>query len=71
MTLFGNMVRIVSMPVPVVGHIGVVHNQKIIVFGGDINSTFVVHGACSIGYKFIQEYDPASDSWRLMRADAF
>lgn len=59
------------MPVPVVEHIGVVHNQKIIVFGGDFQYYEGCQWSCSVGTNCIQEYDPASDSWRLMEPMPF
>lgn len=59
------------MPVPVVSSIGVVHNDKIIVFGGDYQYYSGCSWGCSVGTNSIQEYDPASDSWRLMEPMPF
>lgn len=57
-----------DMPIPVLHHISVVHDNKILVFGGD-------RGAYShvIGYptNLIQEYDPATNTWRRMQGMPF
>ncbi len=60
-----------DMPVPVIYHISVVHNQKIVVFGGDSSRTPEGLYGTSIGTNFIQEYDPATDSWKLMEGMPF
>ena len=58
---------IAEMPVPVVEHASIVHDNKILVFGGDsLWST-----SESFSTNFIQEYDPAEDSWRLMEPMPF
>lgn len=60
------------MPVPVIDHFATVHNDKILVFGGDkIFYTGCTYGICSEGTNDIQEYDPATNSWRLMRPMPF
>lgn len=45
---------------PVIDHISVVHNNKILVFGGD---TGAYASDKSTGSNLIQEYDPAEDKW--------
>jgi hypothetical protein len=55
------------MPVPVVLHSSIVHNNKILVFGGDSAWS----PSRSYSTNLIQEYDPASDSWRLMEPVPF
>jgi N-acetylneuraminic acid mutarotase len=44
-----------DMPVPVINHISVVHDQKILVFGGDSSWTGGCQWGCSVGTNFIQE----------------
>ena len=53
---------IAEMPVPVTMHSSIVHNQKILVFGGD--SAWTMRKGYST--NFIQEYDPVPDTWRLL-----
>ena len=57
-----------DMHFPVSGHSSVVHNNKVYVFGGDTASyqLYQAHGT-----NLIQEYDPASDTWRLMNGMPF
>lgn len=58
---------IAEMPIPVTLHKSVVHNNKIIVFGGDSLWT----QSHSYSTNFIQEYDPATDTWRIMEPMPF
>jgi N-acetylneuraminic acid mutarotase len=58
---------IAYMPIPVVLFSSIVHDQKILVFGGDSAWS----PARSFSTNLIQEYDPASDSWRLMEPMPF
>ncbi len=58
---------IAEMPVPVTLHKSIVHNNKILVFGGD--SVWTIDKSYST--NLIQEYDPATDSWRLMEPMPF
>ncbi len=63
--------ELADMPVHVAGHVSVVHDQKIFVFGGDSSYTNEGVWGTSIGTNFIQEYDPSTDSWRLMKGMPF
>jgi len=55
------------MPVPVALNKSLVHNHKILLFGGDdFWST-----SSSQSTNLIQEYDPETDSWRLMKSMPF
>ncbi len=58
---------IAEMPVPVTLHKSIVYDNKILVFGGDS----VWSSNKSYSTNFIQEYNPASDSWRLMESMPF
>jgi N-acetylneuraminic acid mutarotase len=69
--LSGTWTELPVMPVPVHDHRGVVYNQKIIIFGGDYKSSSGCTWGCSTGTNCIQEYDPVSDSWRLMESMPF
>ena len=53
-----------DMPVPVVNHISIVHNEKLYVFGGD-SGKFTT--SKSYGTNIIQEYNPATNEWKLMQ----
>jgi N-acetylneuraminic acid mutarotase/predicted GH43/DUF377 family glycosyl hydrolase len=57
-----------EMPIPVVNHISVVYDNKILVFGGDTGTISVnkSYGICNI-----QEYDPSTDTWRIMQSMPF
>jgi N-acetylneuraminic acid mutarotase len=57
-----------DMPHAVSGHASAVYNQKILVFGGD------THDYSWDGWRgtnLIQEYDPTTDAWRLMKRMPF
>ena len=58
---------IAEMPVPVVLHTSVVHDNKILLFGGDDFWS----PSTSNSTNLIQEYDPSTDSWRLMEPMPF
>lgn len=58
-----------DMPFPVANHTSIVHNNKILVFGGD--SAYFQYINSVYGSKLIQEYDPLTDSWRLMEGMPF
>ncbi|MCK4921017.1 MAG: Ig-like domain-containing protein, partial [Bacteroidales bacterium] len=58
--------ELADMPVPVTHHISVIHDSKIMVFGGDSSSVYSPD-ALSIGSNIIQEYDPSTDSWSLLK----
>jgi len=58
---------IADMPVPVVLHSSIVHENKILVFGGD--SAWST--SRSFSTNFIQQYDPSIDSWSLMEPMPF
>lgn len=60
--------ELANMPIPVVNHISVVHNNKIYLFGGDIG-TFKTWQ--SFGSNIIQEYDPSIDKWTIMEGMPF
>jgi N-acetylneuraminic acid mutarotase len=57
-----------ELPYPVVGHISVVHNDKILVFGGDSG---VWQSDKSYGSNLIQEYDPAENKWEIKHGMTF
>ncbi|MFB6343453.1 kelch repeat-containing protein [Saccharicrinis sp. FJH62] len=54
---------IAEMPVPVTAHRSIVHDNKILVFGGD--SLWTQNKSYSV--NCIQEYDPVMDTWRLLK----
>ena len=58
---------IAEMPVPVVEHASIVHDNKILVFGGD--SIWSISESFST--NFVQEYDPSTNTWRLMEPMPF
>jgi hypothetical protein len=58
---------IAEMPVPSVLHTSVIHENKILLFGGDSLWTPQSGNATNI----IQEYDPLDDSWILMEPMPF
>jgi N-acetylneuraminic acid mutarotase len=58
---------IAEMPVPSVNHTSVVHDNKILVFGGDSLWTRQKSNSMDL----IQEYDPLTDSWKLMEPMPF
>ena len=60
--------ELADMPVPVVNHTSLVHNEKIYVVGGD-SGTFTQ--SKSYGTNIIQEYNPATNEWRLMKGMPF
>lgn len=60
--------ELANIPIPVVNHISVVHNDKIYLFGGDIG-TFKTWQ--SFGSNIIQEYDPSIDKWTIMEGMPF
>lgn len=60
--------EIAEMPVPVLNHISVVHDDKFYIFGGDSGSYSHVR---SYSTNTIQEYDPSTDKWRLMEGMPF
>jgi N-acetylneuraminic acid mutarotase len=57
-----------DMPVPVARHASVVHDNKILVFGGD--SADYIWGTFH-GTNLIQEYDPLTDTWQAMEGMPF
>ncbi len=57
-----------ELPIPVRGHISVVHNNKILVFGGD---TGYIESSYSTGSNLIQEYDPAENTWETKHGMPF
>lgn len=61
-------IELANIPIPVVNHISVVHNNKIYLFGGDIG-TFKTWQ--SFGSNIIQEYDPSKDEWTIMEGMPF
>jgi N-acetylneuraminic acid mutarotase len=60
--------ELADMPIAVGAHISVVHENKILVFGGD-TGTFTLNQ--SSGTNSIQEYDPSKNSWRRMQSMPF
>ena len=60
--------ELADMPVPVVNHISLVHNEMLYVIGGD-SGTFTVQK--SYGTNIIQEYNPAKNEWTLMESIPF
>ncbi|MFH0758174.1 MAG: kelch repeat-containing protein [Bacteroidota bacterium] len=60
--------ELADMPVPVVNHISMVYNNKLYVCGGD-SGTFTT--SRSYGTNIIQEYNPSTNSWRLMQGMPF
>jgi N-acetylneuraminic acid mutarotase len=61
--------EISRMPYPVGGHASTVHNGKILVFGGDTAAPYFwadLHGT-----DLVQEYDPATNTWRVMQGMPF
>ncbi|WP_340113885.1 Kelch repeat-containing protein [Maribellus mangrovi] len=67
----GNYTELAVMPVPVVQHRTVVYNNKILVFGGSKSIYAGCNWSCSVGTNCIQEYDPATNTWTLMRPMPF
>ena len=57
--------ELADMQVPVINHISVVHDSKIMVFGGDSSSVYTPVES-SIGTNIIQEYDPSTDTWSVL-----
>jgi transglutaminase/protease-like cytokinesis protein 3 len=51
------------MPVPVLNHISIEHNDKFYIFGGDSGEYSHNRSYCT---DFVQEYNPATNKWRLM-----
>lgn len=60
--------ELADMSVPVVNHFSVVHEDKIYIFGGD-SGTFTTRK--SYGTNIIQEYNPATNEWKLMQGMPF
>ena len=60
--------ELADMPVAVVNHISLVHNNKLYVFGGDSG---IFTASKSYGTNIIQEYDPATNKWSLMQGMPF
>jgi len=63
-----------DMPFPVAGHASVAHDNKILVFGGDsVDYVWgsVAGSSTAIGSNLIQEYDPSTDTWRVMEGMPF
>ena len=60
--------ELANMPIPVVNHTSVVHNNKIYLFGGDIGTFKTTE---SFGSNIIQEYDPSTNNWRIMEGMPF
>jgi N-acetylneuraminic acid mutarotase len=58
---------IAEMPVPTVLHTSVIHENRILLFGGDDFWS----GPTSNSIDLVQEYDPLTDSWRLMEPMPF
>jgi N-acetylneuraminic acid mutarotase len=56
-----------EMPYPSIG-ISVIHNEKILVFGGD---TGVFEDRKSTGSNLIQEYDPVENKWEIKHGMPF
>jgi hypothetical protein len=63
--------ELADMPVPVLGHISLVYEDKIYVFGGDSGITESPSPEESYCTNLIQEYDPLTDEWRLMEPMPF
>jgi N-acetylneuraminic acid mutarotase len=59
-----NWYTLADMPVPVLYHSSLVHNDRIYIFGG--RRTY--NGSTT---DYIQEYDPINDTWRLMQSMPF
>ncbi|WP_340113717.1 Kelch repeat-containing protein [Maribellus mangrovi] len=59
--------ELADLPVPVVFHITNVYNDKIYLFGGNSYQSRS-HSVCT---NAIQEYDPATDMWKLMEPMPF
>ena len=57
-----------EIPIPVAGHSSFVHNEKILVFGGD---TGYFEDQYSTGSTLIQEYDPVENTWKLKHGMPF
>jgi N-acetylneuraminic acid mutarotase len=60
--------ELANMPIPVVDHISLVYNDKVLVFGGD---TAWISSSKSYGCNIIQEFDPSSNRWRIMQGMPF
>jgi N-acetylneuraminic acid mutarotase len=58
-----------DMPYPVASHSSVVYNNKILVFGGDTAN--FIYASTNYGSNIIQEYDPSTDTWRVMEGMSF
>jgi N-acetylneuraminic acid mutarotase len=59
---------IADMPVPVLHHFNVIHDNKILVFGGDSGAYDHQSGHET---NLIQEYDPSTNSWKLYNTMPF
>lgn len=53
-----------ELPYPVSGHISIVHNDRILVFGGDTGVLYMTP-YISTASNLIQEYDPVENKWEL------
>lgn len=53
-----------DMPIPVVNHISLAYNDKLYIFGGD--SGIYTHQKGNVT-NIIQEYDPLTNQWQLMK----
>ena len=62
-------VPIEDMPVPAAGGASASYKDKILVFGGDTSSSYA-NGSWK-GTNLVQEYDPATDTWRIMKGMPF
>jgi len=60
--------KIADMPVPIANHVTVIHENNILVFGGD-SGKFTP--SKSYATNFVQEYDPTTDSWSRMQGMPF
>jgi N-acetylneuraminic acid mutarotase/predicted GH43/DUF377 family glycosyl hydrolase len=67
----GIWAELADMPVHVINHFSIVHDDKILLFGGDSSQNSIGQWGTSIGTNFIQEYDPVADSWQLMEPMPF
>jgi N-acetylneuraminic acid mutarotase len=63
--------ELADMPVPVLGHMSLVYEDKIYVFGGDSSITLSPSLEESYCTNIIQEYDPLTDEWQLMHPMPF
>jgi N-acetylneuraminic acid mutarotase len=67
----GTWSELADMPVSAVYPASTVYDNKILLFGGDSSVNIVQGHYNSIGTDLVQSYDPASDTWTIMKGMPF